>query len=160
MVLLPLYSDSQKRIHTIVIMGAIVGMTITGFIISYFKGSGSGTFSLSPAIQQQLISFTFLFLGFYLTSSYLFFQILVVERDKNEFSIGRKIFGKIIRVRTFKINEAKEVVMCDTPIKSVFSIFLKLKSSEILLMKGDEDFVLELSKKISSELGAKFKKGK
>ena len=50
--------------------------------------------------------------------------------------------------------------MYDTPIKSVFSIFLKLKSSEILLMKGDEDFVLELSKRISSELGAKFKKGK
>ena len=160
MVLLPLYSNSQKKIHTIVIMGAIVGMAITGFVISYVKGSDAGAFSLSPAIQQQLISFTFLFLGFYLASSYLFFQFLVVEKDKKEFSIGRKIFGKIIRVRTFKLNEVKGVVMYDTPIKSVFSIFLKLKNTEILLMKGDEDFVLELCKKISSELGAKFKKGK
>ena len=33
---------------------------------------------------------------------------IVVEKDKSEFSIGRKIFGKVIRVRTFKINEAKE----------------------------------------------------
>ena len=160
MVLLPLYSESQKRIHTIVIMGAIVGMAITGLVISYLKGSGSGIFSLAPAIQQQLISFTFLFLGFYFTSSYLFFQFLVVEKDKKEFSIGRKIFGKVIRVRTYKINEAKEVKMYDTPIKSVFSIFLKLKSSEILLMKGDKDFVLELCEKISSELGTKFKKSK
>ena len=81
-----------------------------------------------------------------------------MEKDKKEFSIGRKIFGKVIRVRTYKINEAKEVKMYDTPIKSVFSIFLKLKSSEILLMKGDKDFVLELCEKISSELGTKFKK--
>ena len=160
MVLLPLYSESQKKIHTIVIMGAIVGMAITGFVISYLSGSGTGTFSMSPAIQQKLISFTFLFLGFYVTSSYLFFQFLVVDKEKKEFSIGRKIFGKVIRVRTFKINEAKEVVMCQTPIESVFSIFLKLKNSEVLLMKGDKDFVLELSEKISSELGAKFKKGK
>ena len=160
MVLLPLYSDSQKRIHSIVIMGGIVGMVITGLVISYFKGAGASIFSLTPEIQQQLVSFIFLFLGFYFTSNYLFFQFLVVEKDKSEFSIGRKIFGKVIRVRTFKINEAKEVLIHETPIKSVFSIFLKLKHSEVLLMKGDKDFVLELSEKISTELGAKFKKGK
>ena len=109
----PLYSDSQKKIHSFLVLGGIVGIVMTAIGISLYQGQGAnqgnGPLGLSQEMVQSLISFVFLFLGFYVSSSYFFFQFLIIDREKKEFYIGRKIFRKIIRAKIFKIKDVKEV---------------------------------------------------
>ena len=151
MIFYPLYSESQRRIFKFVFFGAIVGMALGAIVISYLYPNSKG-------IGQQLFQFCCMLIGFYVAFSYFNFHTLVVEKEKKEFHICKTLFGKILQKRTFRIKDAKEVIIGPTPINTVYDITLKGKGYELFLAKGEQEFIDELGTGLIRDLGVTLKK--
>ena len=151
MIFHPLYSESQRKIFNMVIFGGIFGMALAALVISYLYPSSMG-------IGQRLFNFGFMLLGFYVVFSYLNFHTLVVEKEKKEFHICKTLFGKIIQKRTFRIKDAKEVIIGPTAINTVYDLCLIGKGYDLFLAKGEQEFINELGTNLIRDLGVTLKK--
>jgi hypothetical protein len=156
----PLYSAEHKRYFNFIFMGAIFGMGMVSLVLSFVNSTDStGGFSFSAQMAQQMVGFVSFLGGFYFFMSFSTFRIIVIDKEKREFSLCRTLFGKVIQRRPFNSKHLKEFIVTPLPnIKDVFQLIAKGRSFEISMARGSLTFIEELSQNLGRDLSVSVKK--